>query len=85
MEHTNNGVQPEPEHFPLDEAVIALLAEIGQYQKQNEQQAIALGAQRNGVLVLFIRQHKLEGNWKVADNGRELIKDVTEQPVPARP
>jgi hypothetical protein len=50
--------------FPLDDALIALLAE----------QAAAFAHQRQGALTLFVRQHKLQGNWQVAPNGRELVR-----------
>ena len=60
------------EMFPLDEAAITLLADI-------KTQMRVLDAQWQGALVLFIRQHKLQGNWQVAENGRELVK----APVPA--
>ena len=67
-----NGTQHEPpaaEHYPLDDAAIAMLNEI-------QQQLVTLNAQRQGALVLFIRQHNLQGNWTLADNGRELRKAV---------
>ena len=53
--------------YPLDDAAISLLADL----KANID---VLNAQWNGALVLFIRQHKLVGNWAVAPNGRELIR-----------
>ena len=62
-----NATQPEVENYPLDDALISMLAEINQ-------QMIPLQAQRQGALVLFIRQHKLQGNWQVAENGKELVK-----------
>jgi hypothetical protein len=71
-----NTPQPEVENYPLDEALIAMLAEIGG-------QLEALAAQRQGALVLFIRQQKLQGNWQVAENGRELVKVARQtQPTP---
>jgi len=51
--------------YPLDEAAIAVFAE-GFKQLDN------LNAQMNGALRLFLRQHKLEGQWRIAANGREL-------------
>jgi hypothetical protein len=66
--------QPEQENYPLDEASIQLLAEISQ-------QMVALNAQRQGALVLFIRQHKLQGNWSVAENGKELVKQAAQMPM----
>ena len=62
-----NATQTEVENYPLDEALIQMLQEINQ-------QMVPLQAQRQGALVLFIRQHKLQGNWQVAENGRELVK-----------
>jgi len=71
----NNAQQNEVENYPLDDALIQMLAEINQ-------QMIPLQAQRQGALVLFIRQQKLQGNWQVAENGRELVKVRAPQPVP---
>jgi hypothetical protein len=77
MDTNDNHNKPaaEPEAFPLDEAAITLLADI-------KGQMAALNAQWQGALVLFIRQHKLQGNWQVAENGRELVK-AQQQVVPA--
>lgn len=69
------------ERFPLDEETINLLAEIQAQQQQLEQQFNLMNAQRRGVLLLFLRQHKLPGNWTVDTNGRELVE--VEQPQPA--
>jgi hypothetical protein len=70
----DNNTKPESEIFPLDDAAITMLGEINQ-------QMIAMQAQRQGALVLFIRQHKLQGNWQLAENGRELVK-VADTPMP---
>jgi len=67
MENERNEQTTDMEHYPLDEALIAMLGEIAQQMQ-------ALQAQRQGALVLFIRQQKLTGNWQVAENGRELVK-----------
>jgi len=64
-------VTAEKQEFPLDDATISVLADL-------DKQAIALAGQRQGVLFLFGRQHGLEGNWQLAPNGRELVK----QPAP---
>jgi len=69
-----NATQTEVENYPLDDALIQMLQEINQ-------QMVPLQAQRQGALVLFIRQQKLQGNWQVAENGRELVK-VAPQPLP---
>jgi hypothetical protein len=66
--------QPEVENYPLDDALITMLGEINQ-------QMNALQAQRQGALVLFIRQQKLEGNWQVAENGKELVKAPAQPPM----
>lgn len=59
--------EAQQEVYPLDDAAISLLADL----RANIEK---LDAQWNGALVLFIRQHKLQGNWGVAPNGRELIR-----------
>jgi len=66
----------DQEHYPLDETLIGLLADFAKAFTQTEQNAQLINAQRQGALVLFIRQHGLEGDWRVADNGRELVKAV---------
>lgn len=65
-------MSPEPttteeakDFYPLDEAAIAIFAE-------GTKQIEAINAQMSGALRLFLRQHKLEGQWKLAQNGREL-------------
>jgi len=77
MDEQNNGQPLDGENYPLDDASIQMLAEIGQ-------QIQTLNAQRQGALVLFIRQHKLEGNWQVAENGRELVRAPALQPTAIR-
>jgi hypothetical protein len=62
--------------FPLDDAAIDSLAELAQ-QESNANVA------RNAILAYFLRQHKLSGNWRLALNGRELVR--VEQPQPAAP
>jgi hypothetical protein len=74
MEHEQQNGQPETESYPLDEALITMLGEINQQMQ-------TLQAQRQGALVLFIRQQKLEGNWQVAENGKELVKAPPAQPM----
>jgi hypothetical protein len=60
-------INEDKDNWPLDEATIQMLGEINEQMK-------GLAAQRQGALVLFIRQQKLQGNWQVAENGRELVK-----------
>lgn len=60
-------MENEQENYPLDDAMISLIADI-----RTQMQPLQL--QLQGALVLFIRQHKLDGNWVIADNGRELAK-----------
>jgi hypothetical protein len=60
-----------PKRIKMDEALLAMLSE-------NTQQAISIQACRQALLVLFIRQNKLEGNWRIDTNGRDLVRD--EQP-----
>lgn len=58
------------EHYPLDDAAIATLAEIRESMKAA--QAPFLAAMQ-GVVSYFCRQHKLQGQVAIAENGRELI------------
>jgi hypothetical protein len=66
MENQQNG----EERFPLDEEAIATLAEIRESMK---------AAQTGGMMAMqavvsyFCKQHKLQGQVSIADNGRELI------------
>lgn len=60
-------IEAAADTYPLDEAAIEILAEI------NQQQA-ALNASMNGALSLFAKQHKLQGQWRLASNGKELVK-----------
>lgn len=80
------------ENYPLDEATIGVLAEIKKAQtdfeaqpvvQQVRQHTVAFESQRQGALLLFVRQQKLEGGWRVADNGRELVKDSAPAPAAA--
>jgi hypothetical protein len=57
----------QTDNYPLDEATINLLAEF-------QRAGADINARMQGALTLFLRQHKLEGNWSVAENGRELVK-----------
>lgn len=55
------------EIVPLDDDLLALFAEF-------DRRAITLNGERQGALELFLRQHKLTGNWRLAENGRELVR-----------
>jgi hypothetical protein len=67
MEETRTEVTQET--YPLDDAAIETIA---MATKQTAE--INLGVQ--AVLNYFLRQHKLKGNWRVAENGKELVLDV---------
>lgn len=56
-------------YCPLDEDTLGLLAEISR-------QIQTLNGQLQGVLRLYVHQHKLSGRWEIADNGRELRRLV---------
>lgn len=56
-----------PETVAMDEAFITLIADF-------RRQAQAIEAQAQGALVLFLRQNGLGGSWRIADNGRELVR-----------
>jgi hypothetical protein len=56
----------DPDNFcPLDEETAALFAEM-------QEQVKLLNAQAQGMLRLYLRQHHLDGEWRIAENGREL-------------
>jgi hypothetical protein len=76
----------DAENFPLDEATIEILAEVNKTLPKVaeqldalKQQDARLRGQAEGALILFLRQHKLEGNWQVAPNGRELVKQAANE------
>jgi len=63
-----------PEAYPLDETAIAMINELKEQMKPFQ---IAV----NAILTYFVRQHKLAGNWQVADNGRELVQQAPQQQI----
>ena len=67
------------ERYPLDDETISLLAEI----KAERIRAHAhLDGQRHGILMAFLRNHKLTGTWNVDPNERELVQAPAPQPAP---
>lgn len=60
----------QPQTIPLDDAFIALLADL-------RRDALAVEARAQGALMLYLRQHGLEGSWRIAENGRELVRATT--------
>lgn len=66
----------QPETYPLDDTAITFLAEI---REQIKNAHLAM----NTVLAYFARQHKLTGQIRLADNGRELIIEAL--PVEPQP
>lgn len=56
-----------PETYPMSEELIGILAEV-------DQQITALNAQWQGALILFLRIHKLQGNWRAAPNHKEIMR-----------
>ena len=61
--------------YPLDDAAIAFFA-------QGVKQIEMMHAQMNGALELYLKQHKLPGKWRVAENGRELERVADAVPLP---
>jgi hypothetical protein len=53
------------EVYPLDDATLEIVQHI-------DATITMLNQQLNGALMLFIRQQKLKGNWRLAANRREL-------------
>lgn len=61
---------PSPDEndlFPLDDAAI-------EYLGPRRQQVKVLTAEINAVLTYFLMQNKLQGQWMLAENDRELVK-----------
>lgn len=56
-----------PEAFPIDEAMQSMIADCTAQIARAE-------ATLKGALILFARQHGLQGDWKISPNGKELIK-----------
>lgn len=67
----------EPEIYPLDDEAIGFIAEKLREIEALKQHVQLLEAALNGALTYFARIHKLEGPWKLADNRRELVREVS--------
>jgi hypothetical protein len=63
----NDNEQTQPELYPLDEAGIEMIAQL-------EEQGRQIQVAHQTILQYFLKQHKLPGRWKLADNKREIIK-----------
>jgi hypothetical protein len=73
-EENPNSNEAQQECFPLDEAALSLLNDL-------DTQIRTLDNQWQGALVLFLRQHKLQGNWRLAPNRKELVRQPDVMPV----
>lgn len=62
----------------LDDATRAYVAELNQV-------AMNAGQQMQAALQLFIRQNKLEGNWRLGEDGTKIIRADAPQVVEAVP
>jgi hypothetical protein len=69
----NNGCRT----FTLDELLIGYIAENQRELEALQKRALTIEAQLNGALAYFARLNRLEGAWKLAPNGRELVQDAT--------
>lgn len=67
MTPAQQEAQAAPEMFPLDDAAIATIQELDQQERD-------INIARNAMLGYFLRQHNLQGNWRVAPNRRELMR-----------
>lgn len=72
MSNENGNTTETMDLFPLDDAAIQLLAEL-------RTQMQMLEGQYHGALTLVLRQQGLKGQWRVHENGRELVRV---QPAP---
>ena len=64
----------EADCYPLDDASIEVFAE-------GRKQIDIINAQLNGAFRLYVKQHKLQGNWKLSDSGKELERVPDTMPV----
>lgn len=69
--------------FPLDEAAIESIAELDGQEKRLIDAAKELNVARQAILSYFLRQHKMSGNWTLAENRKELLRNPEPAPVPA--
>lgn len=65
------------EIYPLDDAAVGFIAEKLREIEALKQDVQLLEAALNGALTYFARLHKLEGQWKLADNRRELVREAS--------
>lgn len=72
MEENRNG----NEVFPLDDVTIQMVAELREQQRVLPH---VIAASIQTALQMFARQHRLKGNFKLADNGREIILHAPQQ------
>lgn len=83
MHEDNNGnAAPEPEMFPLDEAAIESIQELDAQEKRIIDAAKEINVARQAILSYFLRQHKMTGNWTLAENRKELTRNPEPAPVP---
>jgi len=74
----------QPEVFPLDDAAIETLSELDTNERQLIEASKNINVARQAILSYFLRQHKMKGNWRLADNKRELVLQPAETaPQPA--
>src|SRR5215510_4477504 len=66
--------------LPLDDICIAKIAQADQMARDVVRECQAA---INGMLSYYLAVNKLDGNWKLAENRKELIYDKT--PTPNRP
>lgn len=81
MEPEENGNVAEPELFPLDEAAIEAVDELHNKEQQLATAIREVNIARNAMLSYFLRQHKMSGEWRLADNRREMVRVPAPAPV----
>lgn len=74
MLENNNESTTIQDKFELDQAACEQIAELDSQQKM-------INVALSSLLQYVARRNKLAGNWKLAENRRELIRDT---PVPAQ-
>lgn len=70
VENTVNGHQAKAtESVELDSVTAAYLSDLDGELRRTQQATIL---QMNAAIQIFIRQHKLEGNWRLTPDGKRI-------------
>jgi len=72
----DNQIDKEQEILPLDDICIQKIQQADEMVRNAHREA---NAAINGMLSYYLAINKVEGNWKLAENRRELVLDRVKQ------